>query len=594
MKKFISALSSFVIAATALGGSLAMSTTAATNGNVDATVIDIRSGDSNKVEGAKAGDSIPFKVYIPQSNGFNQLSLKLTVNGDETKGQDPSLCGGATSYTLTKSSKLGSAGETITHPELFGNYGIKMEGAKFSDPLPIDSKYYKPNDYWKAGKWSALGQTGFSTEYWNILATASGALGAEVNVDSYAAAEAAGLDRNADEDAGDPIFDYTKYTPVTTWTSDEAWAYKYSLVEGNFVLPDNIPDGTYVIDVFKGEYVNANFLEDFKADGTLPTAESDVSDTNGPVAFKSTGLTIVVGEGGQSSSTTSTTTTSTTTSTSTTTTTSSSSETNPGDGLILDLVAAGKTNTLTGSNNVAEVEPGETVKVNFTVKNDAITSGMEFTFDLGGLSYVADTLKAGRAYEAEMELNDGTAGQLTFVMASSIEMTAKDNATIVTFSVTAPQSGEATIGLKDGARAIVAGFNQGETNPYTFHGLTLKVTEAQDTTTTTSSTSTTSTTTTTSSSITPVGDILWGDTNCDKTVTIADVVLLNKSLAKNATLSEQGAKNADCQNDGTLDTKDAAVIKGYLALVIDYEVLGQANAYDTLQGFYNAETGNYK
>ncbi|MBQ8920991.1 MAG: hypothetical protein IJ060_02385, partial [Oscillospiraceae bacterium] len=196
------------------------------------------------------------------------------------------------------------------------------------------------------------------------------------------------------------------------------------------------------------------------------------------------GLTLKVGESTDTTSSTS------------TTTTSSSQPT--GDEIVLDLIAAGKTNTLTGSNNVAEVKPGETVKVNYTVKNDKITSGMEFTFDIAkaGVTYVADTFRAGRAYDAEMETNDATAGQLTFVMASSIEMTAEDGATIVTFSVTVPEDeGEYTIGLKDGARAIVAGFNKGETNPYIFHGLTLKVVAAEDTTTTTQATTTTTTTT---------------------------------------------------------------------------------------------------
>ncbi len=581
MKKFISALSSFVIAATALGGSLAMSSTAATNGKVDATIIDIQSNGSNKVT-ASAGDKVPFKIYVPQSNGFNQMSLKLSVNGDKTKGQDPSKCGGATEYTLTKNTKLGNAGEKITHPELFGNYGITITNEKFCDPIPLDSKYYKPNDYWKAGKASALGNAIFTAEYWNILANATGALSAEKNVDSYAAAEAAGLDRNADEDAGDEIFDYSKYTPVTTWTSDESWAYKYALCEGTLNLPSDLPDGTYVVDVYKGAYVSSVFLEDFKADGTLPTAESDVSDTNGSVAFQSKSLTLVVGTGGDETEPIET--------TSTTSSSSSSSEPN-GEDIVLDLVAAGKTNTLSGSNNVAEVEAGETVKVNYTIKNDKVTSGMEFTFDLGGLEYVAESLKAGRAYEAEVELNDGTAGQLTFVIASNLQMTAKDGATIVSFSVKAPAAGkEATIGLKSGARALVAGFNKGETNPYVFHGLTLKAVDATETTTTTTDTTTIPDDSTTQ----PEGEVLWGDVNCDKQVTIADVVLLNKYIAKNANVSAQGLKNANCQNDNNVDTKDAACIKGYLALVIEYSVLGKTDAYTTLQSFYNAETGNYK
>ena len=39
MKKFISALSSLAIAATAMGGALAFSTDAATNGDVESTIV---------------------------------------------------------------------------------------------------------------------------------------------------------------------------------------------------------------------------------------------------------------------------------------------------------------------------------------------------------------------------------------------------------------------------------------------------------------------------------------------------------------------------------------------------------------------------
>ena len=748
MKKFISALSSFVIAATALGGSLAMSTTAATNGSVSETIIDIQSNGKNKIEGAKAGDKIPFKVYVPQSSGLNSMGLKLTVNGDATRGQDPSKCGGATEYTLTKDSKLGAKGEKITHPEIFGNYGITISNAKMSDPMAFDSKSLKPADWWKAGMPSALGSATFNAEQWVISAVATGAINAQKNIDSFAAAEAAGLDREADEEWDYKPF-YQGFTPVTTWTSDESWAYKYSIAEGTLVLPSDLPDGTYVVDVFKGEYVSALFLENFYVvkdgqtvddpyNGNTVYTETQIEGVSGIQKYSTKPLTVVVGEGGGDE----------TDPPETTTTTSSSSKTDPTDGIVLDLVAANKTNTFDGTNNVVEVAAGETVKVNYTVKNDSVTSGMEFTFDLGKATYVADTFAAGRAYSFNTELNDGVAGQLTFTMAANETATARDGATIVTFSVKAPASGSTTIGLKSGARAIVAGYDKGVSNPYTFHGLTLKVTDSGDTTTTTTETTqpsgdeivldlvaanktntfdgknnvaevapgetvkvnytvkndsitsgmeftfdlgkatyvadtfaagraysfntelndgvagqltftmaanetatardgativtftvtapqsgtatiglksgaraivagyekgvsnpyvfhgltlkvveqndTTTTTTETTETTQPSGDVLWGDTNCDKQVTIADVVLLNKSLAKNATLTAQGKKNADCQFDNSIDTKDAACIKGYLAMVIDYKVLGNANAYETLQSFYNAETGNYE
>ncbi len=678
MKKLISALSSFVIAATAMGGSLVMSTTAATNGSVSETIIDIQSDGKNTIEGAKAGDKIPFKVYVPQSSGLNSMGLKLTVNGDATRGQDPSKCGGATEYTLTKDSKLGAKGEKITHPEIFGNYGITISNAKMSDPLAFDSKSLKPADWWKAGMPSALGSATFNSDAWVISAVATGAINVEKNIDSFAAAEAAGLDREADEDWDYKPF-YQGFTPVTTWTSDEPWAYKYSIAEGTFVLPSDLPDGKYVVDVFKGEYVSALFLENFYTvkdgqtvddpyNGNTVYTETQIEGVSGIQKYSTKPLTIIVGEGGTETTTTTTVTDTTTSTTETTTTTSfetctswttetetsttttttsfetctswtTETETSTiplNNAMVLDLVAANKTNTFDGTNNVVEVAAGETVKVNFTVKNDSITSGMEFTFDLGKAAYVADTFAAGRAYSFNTELNDGVAGQLTFTMAANETATARDGATIVTFTVTAPQSGSTAIGLKDGARALVAGYEKGVSNPYVFHGLILNVADQTETTTTTTETTTTTTETTTSTETTttstettstttettttdttttpaeiytttttettttstettqPASEVLWGDTNNDNQVNIADIILLNKSLAKNATLSAQGKKNADCQFDSTIDTKDAACIKAYLAMIIDYKTLGTQNAYETLQSYYDAETGTYK
>ena len=94
------------------------------------------------------------------------------------------------------------------------------------------------------------------------------------------------------------------------------------------------------------------------------------------------------------------------------------------------------------------------------------------------------------------------------------------------------------------------------------------------TTTTTTSTNTTTTTTTTESTTPAAGEIYWGDVNVDQKVSIADVVRLNKYLAGNADITDQGKLNADCAYDGTLDSKDATAIKEYLALLIAYTDLG--------------------
>ena len=77
MKKFISALSSFVIAATAMSGTMTLSTNAA----VSETIVSLRSNGKDSVT-VSAGDTVPVEVYIPQSSGFNSLQLKFAIGKD--------------------------------------------------------------------------------------------------------------------------------------------------------------------------------------------------------------------------------------------------------------------------------------------------------------------------------------------------------------------------------------------------------------------------------------------------------------------------------------------------------------------------------
>jgi len=108
---------------------------------------------------------------------------------------------------------------------------------------------------------------------------------------------------------------------------------------------------------------------------------------------------------------------------------------------------------------------------------------------------------------------------------------------------------------------------------------TTATTESKTTSTTTASQTTTKTTTkeadktTTSVTTAQPGSKLYGDTNCDGTVNIADVVVLNKWLNDNKSyaITDQGKINADCFNpkDGaelTVDDSDA-IIKSIVHLV---------------------------
>lgn len=72
------------------------------------------------------------------------------------------------------------------------------------------------------------------------------------------------------------------------------------------------------------------------------------------------------------------------------------------------------------------------------------------------------------------------------------------------------------------------------------------------------------------------GEIKWGDVNCDGDVKTADVILLNRFLAEDTTVSvsAQGLLNADCQYDNDTNANDATVILQYLAGMIPYEQMG--------------------
>ena len=95
---------------------------------------------------------------------------------------------------------------------------------------------------------------------------------------------------------------------------------------------------------------------------------------------------------------------------------------------------------------------------------------------------------------------------------------------------------------------------------------TTAVSTSTTTTTKVTTTTTTSTTTTTVPPTTQPGDPLYGDTNCDNTVNVADVVLLNKWLNDNSSyaITDQGKLNADCYNpqggaDLTAEDSDAII-----------------------------------
>ncbi len=78
---------------------------------------------------------------------------------------------------------------------------------------------------------------------------------------------------------------------------------------------------------------------------------------------------------------------------------------------------------------------------------------------------------------------------------------------------------------------------------------------------------TTTTTTTTSTTTTTVTATLRGDVNCDGYVKINDVILLNRMISEDtaAVITEQGMRNAECDDSDRVDSNDSVAILKILA-----------------------------
>ena len=108
-----------------------------------------------------------------------------------------------------------------------------------------------------------------------------------------------------------------------------------------------------------------------------------------------------------------------------------------------------------------------------------------------------------------------------------------------------------------------------DTEPIPGSTTTTTVTEPTPGSTTTTTTVTTgndqpgSSTTTTKKPIVP-GNVLYGDLNLDETVSMVDVVYMNKYLAGIIKFNDQQLANADCMLDSKLDSGDSQVLLKYM------------------------------
>ena len=477
MKKFISALSSFVIAATAMGGTMTFSTDAA----VSETIVSIRSNGVHEVE-AKAGQKVPVTVYIPQSSGFNAVQLKFAIgkdgNLDETIGQGDIV---DRNKNVIKNYKYA-----------FGNYGIKFknkggniegEAVDFVYPNCLESGAAQNNG---KGDTMLAGDLKYTTslamvneETWSVLYQAETEIKAGKNVDSFGAWEAAGGEPNGK-------FDYASYTPVTEWSKDEPWAYKHAFMDFELELPNDLADGVYDFTVYTKEYVNThpsslfNDNNEMFPEDQIGRVTSNFNSPNGKQPFSVEKLVIKVGD----APTTGTTPAPTTTPAPSTTPEPGTPAQLDGDTIIYNLIPSGKdyeSAQQTGKkNNVYKAQPNEKIAIDWTIKNDQGTAGIQMNFDFTQVKL--ESADKGNAYRVNPTFSDNTIakqlkdGECVYTWAQSSALTAGDDKVIYTFNVQAPaNAGTYSVGLSTSDINKVVPVDETKPHKFQFYGLDIVV-----------------------------------------------------------------------------------------------------------------------
>ena len=331
------------------------------------------------------------------------------------------------------------------------------------------------------------------------------------------------------------------------------------LLNISFTVASDTPAGTYILDIKTEPYINST-------GGAVSTGQSKINNVDGEVVpFKTVPLTIVVGDAATTTKAPAATTTAApaTTMASATSTTKSAPV---GKGIVYEI-------------GTVEGEAGADVDVPITIKGtDTGTAGMALELSADSNLKLKRRLN-GNAYEGAPTWNAAT---LTYIWYSGDgrNLVAKDGAVLTTLKFTVPADAQ-----------------PGDEYPVTFRSDLCKVidqegvelnityvdgkivipgtattTKAPTTTTSEAPATTTSTQTTTTA---PVGTVLYGDTNVDGRVSIADAVLLNKYLAGKAEMTEQGKINADCDKRSTaLNLDDTTMILKFLAQLIKQSDLG--------------------
>ena len=279
MKKFISALMSLSIAATAMGGTFAVSTDAATNGTVDATELTFLSDGESTVT-VKQGEAakIPVAMYVTQSQGFNSIGFQLVIEKDgqtaldkdgrsnvsfEEWGKETAEALAAeqakiAEYNQKAREQGGVEMEDLSKTDnhwIYGNYGFEFslyDGASTDNGFVTDEMICLDSGFFTGNAVAGTpGSFGFFTPSKGLFTytinpmSYSGDL--TVMADAYAGFVLSGLTARNWRNTG---------TPIVTWDNTEDWIYDYVLNRFYVEVPADAEPGTYTLQYCEETYYN--------------------------------------------------------------------------------------------------------------------------------------------------------------------------------------------------------------------------------------------------------------------------------------------------------------------------------------------------
>ena len=516
--------------------------------------------------------AVPFATGAADSSKSFELRTYLDVNGKEVSSTISADDIKAGAVTIPVGLFL-KEGETDSQT-LSAQWTVKSSDGDASNTYVTFKKHQVGTDYFKSEQSVSLAD-GSSGNTKSLIGFAGKIVNDEDDGDYFSATVSGQCFAEAKSDSANTpnAFASIAMTGPTSgtykWSGSKSDEYPVYVVD--VIFAQNTPAGTYSLEFCDYSY-DADNPDNMS--NMIETSAGKMTTKNSKLTLK--GLDITVGGSGEVVSTT---TASTTQKTEATTTTATSGQTTPSGDVDEKFIVKPEDK---------EVNAGETVTVGIYAENGSNRKAAQFiaqvideNLPIKGATATMSKVKCS-AVPVASEYKEINGTWYCDTLDSGEPQEILTDKPVARFDITVPadaKSGEYEWKL-DRFHVVESGYDAIEfdanlkTGKLTVNGGSTEESSTTTSETTTTTTATETTTTTVSNGTTATaapGDTLYGDTNCDGKVNIADVVVLNKYLndASSYDIKDQGKINADCCDAGNgLDANDSdAIIKSIVHLV---------------------------